>query len=70
MTKLFTAMHGGRMRDTRHKLGQQRFKLSIRKNFFPLRTVRYWSRLPRELVQSPSWEVFKTKLDKDLSNLI
>jgi len=50
MTKIFTAMHDGRMRDTGHKLEKETFKLGIRKNFFPMRTVRYWSRLPRELV--------------------
>lgn len=50
MTKLFTVMHGGRVRDTGHKLEQEKFKLGIKKNFFPVRAVRYWSRLPGELV--------------------
>ena len=32
--------------------------------------VRHWNRLPREVVDAPSLEVLKTKLDEALSNLI
>jgi len=35
----------------------------MRKNFFPLRVMEPWNRLPREVVESPSLEIFKTHLD-------
>jgi len=41
----------------------------MRKNFLPLRVTEHWNRLPREVVDSPSQEVFKTRLDKVLCNL-
>ncbi|KFV11621.1 hypothetical protein N340_04219, partial [Tauraco erythrolophus] len=44
--------------------------LAIRKKFFTVRVVRYWNRLPREVVDSPSLEVFKARLDEALGNLV
>jgi len=38
----------------------------LRKNFFPLRVTEPWNRQPREAVESPSLEIFKTHLDKVL----
>lgn len=32
--------------------------------------VKHWKKLPRDIVFSPSLEVFKTKLDKALNNLV
>ncbi|KFM02780.1 hypothetical protein AS27_08029, partial [Aptenodytes forsteri] len=52
------------------KLKGGRFRLDIRRNFFTLRVVKQWNRLPRELVDAPSLETFKVRLDRALSNLI
>ncbi|KGL97321.1 hypothetical protein N301_07199, partial [Charadrius vociferus] len=52
------------------KLKEGRFRLNIRKKFFTLRVVRHWNRLPREVVEAPSPEVFKARLDVALGNLV
>ncbi|KFP12349.1 hypothetical protein Z169_05562, partial [Egretta garzetta] len=52
------------------KLNQGRFRLDIRKKFFTMRVEKHWNRLPREVVEAPSLEAFKARLDGALSNLI
>ncbi|KFW73725.1 hypothetical protein AS28_13366, partial [Pygoscelis adeliae] len=52
------------------KLKEGGFRLDIRKKFFTMRVVRHWNRLPREVVDAPSLEVFKARLDGALSNLV
>ncbi|KFQ31705.1 hypothetical protein N332_03488, partial [Mesitornis unicolor] len=52
------------------KLREGRFRLDIRKKFFTVRVVRHWHRLPREVVDAPSLEVFKARLDRALGNLV
>ncbi|KFQ99914.1 hypothetical protein Y956_00652, partial [Nipponia nippon] len=49
------------------KLKEGRFRLDIRKKFF---TVKHWNRLPREVVDAPSLETFKIRLDGALSDLV
>ncbi|KFP16091.1 hypothetical protein Z169_11746, partial [Egretta garzetta] len=52
------------------KLKEGRFRLDIWKKLFTMRVVRHWNGLPREVVDAPSLEVFKARLDEALSNLV
>ncbi|KFR00824.1 hypothetical protein N306_10632, partial [Opisthocomus hoazin] len=52
------------------KIREGRFRLDIRKKFFTMRVVKLWNRLPREVVEAPSLETFKARLDGALSKLV
>ena len=61
-TQLFVWVYRHRRRGNNFKLKERRFRLDIRWFFFTERMVRYWKRLPGEVVDAPSVEVFKDGL--------
>ncbi|KFR11966.1 hypothetical protein N306_06604, partial [Opisthocomus hoazin] len=52
------------------KLREGGFRLDMRKKFFTVRVAKHWSRLPKEVVDAPSLETFKARLDGALSSLV
>jgi len=68
--RLFSVVPRNRTRGNGHKMKQRKFQLNTRKNFFPLRVMEHGNRLPTEVVESPSLEIFNTQLDKVLCSLL
>ena len=52
-----------RTRGNGFKLKHGKFRLDIRKKFFTIRVERCWHRLPREVVDAPSLETPKVRLE-------
>ena len=67
---LFVRECSERTRSNGFKLKEGRFRLDIQKKFFTQKVVEHWHRFPREVMDAPSVEVFKVRLDGALGNLI
>lgn len=44
--------------------------MNIRNSFFTERVIKYWNRLPRAVVDSPSLEEFKNHVSEALSDMV
>ena len=67
---LFTRVGSDRTRGNGLKLRQGRFTLDIRRKFFTQRVVTHRNRLPKEVVDAPSLEAFKARLDVAVGSLV
>ena len=67
---LFSVVRGDRTRGNGMKVQHRKFRTNVCKNFFTVRVTEHWNRLPREVVESPSLEIFKTRLDAELCDMV
>ena len=68
--RLFSRTCCDRTRGNGFKLTEGSLRVDIRKTCFTIRLVKQWKRFPTEVVDAPSLEMFKVRLDGALSNLI
>jgi len=67
---VFSAVCGDRTRGNGHKLKHWKFSTNVPKNFFIVRVLEHWNRLPRDVVDYPSLKILKTSLDAYLCSLL
>jgi len=67
--RLFSMLPSDRTRSYGYKLKHKKFHTNM-SNIFTLRVTEHWNRLPREVVESHSLEIFKTGLDTVLCSLL
>ena len=66
---LLTQSDNNRTRESGFKLEEGGFRLDVRKKFLTQKMVWHWHRLPREAMDAPSLDVFKSRLDGALGSL-
>lgn len=61
---------GKAWRNNGHKLKNSKFHVNIRKRFFTEKGIILWNKVPREVIESPFLELFRSRLDRFLSILL
>lgn len=63
-------MHSNRTRSNGLELENRKFCTNMGKNLFTVRAMKHWNRLPTEVLESPSVEIFKPPVDTHLCDLL
>jgi len=66
--RLFSVVPSDGTKGNGHKLKHRKFPLNVSKHFFTERVTKHCHGLPRDVVGSPSLEIFKSHLDMVLGN--
>ena len=66
----FSRVCGDRIRRNGFKFKEGRFRFDIRKRSFPVRVAKHCNRLFSDVMDDPSLEIFKVRLDQALGNLV
>jgi len=64
--RLFSIVRSDKTRSNGLKFVHRKFHTNMQKYYITVRVTAQWDRLPREVVESPSMEIFKTHLNADL----
>ena len=68
--RLFSIVCSDRTWSNGLELEHRKLCTDMWKNFFTVRVTEHWNRLPREVVESPSMEIFKIQMDTFLRILL
>ena len=68
--RLFSMVCRDRTRNNDLELVHRNFHTNTPKNFFRVMVTEHWNKLPREVVESPTVEIFKICLDVYLCSLL
>ncbi len=60
--RLISVVNSNRTSSSSLKHEHRKFHTNMQKNFFTVRVMEHWNRLPREVVESPPMEIFKIHL--------
>jgi len=67
---MITRLDSDRTRGKGFKLRQGRCRLGTRRKFFTQGVMKHWNSLIEEVLDAPSLDAFKAKLDVALSSLV